>query len=102
MVTNLNPLTDQQKKVLVFMHQFFSENDQLPTMQAIAEGFGWKSFNAAAEVAIKLEAKGYLERNALNKFKFTRDPVRRAEVASFFAGLPRPKQFWSQTRDNQS
>jgi SOS-response transcriptional repressor LexA len=53
------------------MFSFYEQNDQLPTKAVIAEHFGYASPNAAHEHVDCLERRGLIERNALNKFKFT-------------------------------
>lgn len=63
--------TDRQMEGLIFCGQFFAANDQLPTFQIIADHFGWSSPNAAQYLLLTLERKGYLERNAMGRFKFT-------------------------------
>lgn len=67
----MRPLSRRQKEVLNFCGEFFGRNDQLPSRKAICEHFGWASPNSAEEVLQALEAKGYIERNDLNKFRFT-------------------------------
>jgi SOS-response transcriptional repressor LexA len=68
----MNHLTLTQQSVLGFMRQFFADNDQLPPMHAIAKQFGWASANAAHEVCVQLVRKGYIERNAVGKYRFVR------------------------------
>lgn len=65
-------LTSRQEQVLAYMREFFTANDQLPPLHTIAKRFGWKSVNAAQSYASILEGKGYIERNAVGKYRFTR------------------------------
>lgn len=65
-------LTPRQQQVLDYLRAFYEENDQLPPMQTIADHFGWKSMNSAATFTAILEAKGYIEKNAVGKFRFSR------------------------------
>jgi SOS-response transcriptional repressor LexA len=71
----MNQLTLTQQSVLGFMRQFFGDNDQLPPMHAIAARFGWVSTNAAHEICLQLERKGYIEKNAVGKYRFARAGV---------------------------
>lgn len=72
-MTPLHPkLTARQQQVLDFIRAFHAKNDQLPPMSSIAEAFGWKSVNSAQTFANILEAKGYIERNEVGKYRFTR------------------------------
>jgi SOS-response transcriptional repressor LexA len=75
-------LTFRQGEVLKFMYDFYLENDQLPTMQAMADQFGWASANNSVEHCQMLFKKGALERNALDKYKFSRS------AKLFFYGAP--------------
>lgn len=63
--------TEKQAALLLYCGQFYAENDQLPTARAICDHFGWSSANAAYDVLIALSRRGYVERNALGKWKFT-------------------------------
>jgi len=69
------PLTYRQRDVLHFMRCFLLENDQLPPMHAIAEHFGNSSPNSAQSHINALERKGFIERNAVGKYRFVRDRV---------------------------
>lgn len=75
-------LTNRQREVLHFMRCFLLENDQLPPMHAIAEHFGHRSPNSAQNHLNALEGKGYIERNAVGKFRFVRDRVMAATEES--------------------
>ena len=68
-------LTSRQREVLAYMLQFLADNDQLPPMQFIAAHFGFRSPQAAQDHVTALERKGFIERNAVGKFKFVRDRV---------------------------
>lgn len=65
-------LTAKQSDVLAFMRGFFAENDHLPGGPDIARHFGFRSPNAGAEYISALERKGYVERNAVGRYRFTR------------------------------
>jgi SOS-response transcriptional repressor LexA len=67
----MKPLTNGQARVLYFLREFYLTNDQLPPTHAIAAHFGWRSCNAAQEHLEGLAARGYLERNAVGKWRFT-------------------------------
>lgn len=66
-------LTSKQLSVLVFMQEFFRENDQLPPQTAMKEHFGWKHEQSAAGYRQALVNKGYLEVNAVGKWRFSRE-----------------------------
>lgn len=71
-------LTLRQQQVMDYMRAFHAENDQLPPQAVIARHFGWKSSNAAQTFADILTAKGYIEKNAVGRYRFTRtvaDPL---------------------------
>jgi DNA-binding transcriptional MocR family regulator len=61
--------TDEELKS--YLRSFFKEFDQLPTQQAIANNFGVAQ-NAVNERMKKLENEGYLSRNPVNKYMFSR------------------------------
>ena len=65
-------LTDKQLAVLCFAQEFFKENDMLPTAKAVADHFGAASLNAPWVHMRTLEQKGYLEKNAVGKYRFAR------------------------------
>jgi len=65
-------LTKRQGEYLDYMRVFFSENDQLPTVAALAAGM--KVHPNAAQGALKrLEECSAIERNVLGKWRFYRD-----------------------------
>lgn len=66
------PLTGHQARVMAFMRSYFAENDQLPPPEALRDHFGWKSENSVTEIRKTLERKGWIERNAAGKHRFTR------------------------------
>lgn len=66
-------LTDRQLAVLVFMKEFFRENDQLPTAPVISQHLGLKSSTCGARFCARLEQRGYIERNAAGWYRFTRE-----------------------------
>jgi hypothetical protein len=65
------PITDKQAALLLFCAEFYAANDQLPPYHAMSERFGWASDNSGLEAMLALRWKGYVERNALGKWKFT-------------------------------
>ena len=65
-----NMLTARQADVLIFLWDFYRENDQLPPCHVIAGRFGFSSDNAAHEHLSALAEKGWIERNAVGKWKF--------------------------------
>lgn len=67
----IRPITSRESAGLIFCGQFYAANDQLPTVQAVCDNFGWASPNAARDMLLSLCRKGYLERNLLGKLKFT-------------------------------
>ena len=78
-MSNRLKLTARQAQVLEFMRNFHRDNDQLPTQECLCARFGWKSPNSALTFLKILEFKGYIERNTLGKFRFTRigqDPIK--------------------------
>lgn len=64
-------LTSLQIDVLIYMREFFVENQQLPTMDCIRLHFGWASANNSQEHIDRLTAKGFLTKNVVGKNKFT-------------------------------
>lgn len=51
-------LTTVQKKVLAFIKSEIKQHGRPPTLQEMAEHFGWKSHNSAYEHLLNLERKG--------------------------------------------
>lgn len=68
-------LTPRQAAVLAFMRAFFAENDHLPGGPDISRRFGFTSPNAGADYIAALRRKGYIERNTVGKYRFTRQPA---------------------------
>lgn len=68
----MEPLTKKQEEVYDFMFHFFEENDQIPPMAEIADHFGWASPNAANEHVLRIRDAGWIEHNAVGKYRFTR------------------------------
>jgi len=68
-----SPVSPVQLMVLDYMREFFSENDQLPPTQAIADHFGWKAHTNAQWHVRKLARQGYIEPNATGKYRFKRE-----------------------------
>ena len=62
-------------RVLAFVRQFFADNDQLPPAVAVAAEFGWVSTQSAFDHLRALERFGYIERNAVGKWRFARAHV---------------------------
>jgi SOS-response transcriptional repressor LexA len=60
-------------EVLEYLQRFFAENDQLPPIARIAAEFGWGSAQSAHEHMHKLARWGYIEPNAVGKWRFVRD-----------------------------
>lgn len=72
---NDTTLTKRQREVLDFMRAFYARNDQLPPMAFISRHFGWKSQNAAQTFADILAAKGFIEKNDVGRYRFTRQAI---------------------------
>lgn len=83
-MSTLLALPKQQRCVLEFMFMFYLANDQLPPFATIAQAFGYASNNAAADLVQKLGKKGMLEKNEIDRWKFS--AVARAALQS----EPRP------------
>lgn len=66
----MTPLSNRQSEAFTFMVQFFAENDQLPPVATVAAHMDIFS-NHAHEIAVALEKKGWIERNAVGKYRFT-------------------------------
>lgn len=64
-------LSPVQAATLDYAWEFYQQNDQLPPLHVICENFGWASRQAAVDVMKALEKKGYVERNAVKKYRFT-------------------------------
>jgi sulfur relay (sulfurtransferase) DsrC/TusE family protein len=65
-------LTDKQLTVLCFVQDFFRENDQLPPMRTLAQYLGTSERASGYYHYQVLEQKGYIERNAVGKYRFKR------------------------------
>lgn len=66
------PLSDQQQHVMNYLQVFFRMNDALPSAKTIANAFGHASANAASEIMLKLARKGWIEKNEVGGYRFTR------------------------------
>lgn len=66
--------------VLAYLRRFFAENDQIPPLSAIAAEFGWASEQSAHGHMTTLMRFGYLERNAVGRWRFAR-AQRRAPIS---------------------
>lgn len=73
--TGTAPMTERERHVLDYARAFLRDNDQMPTNAAIAAAFGFASPNAANEIMLNLERKGYLARNELGWLMFARHAV---------------------------
>lgn len=60
--------------VLAFCHEFFEENDQLPTQAVVAAKFDVCE-PAARGYMLGLDEAGHIERNAVGKWRFARSRV---------------------------
>lgn len=67
-MTDRPDITGIQQGYLRFMFKFLMENDQMPTIQIMADHYGVR-LNAVYESLRSLEKKGYLARNQANRFK---------------------------------
>ena len=67
----MSELTDRQKQYLAYMQKFFSENDQLPPIQALADAMG-VTHNAANDAITRLIRAGEIQRNSVGKWMFKR------------------------------
>lgn len=65
-------MSDMQARVWSYMRNFLQDNDQLPPAEQVARHFGWASRNAADTHIQALLRKGFLERNAVGKLRFSR------------------------------
>ena len=65
-------LTSKQADVLAFLRFFLELNDQLPPASWLRANFVWASDNAAATYLATLAKKGYIEHNAVGKYRFAR------------------------------
>ena len=74
-------------RVLAFARQFFADNDQLPPASAVAAAFGWGSTQSAFDHLRALERFGYIERNAVGKWRFARVPAVPAASAVRVGGV---------------
>jgi len=63
-------LTEKQKSVLKFMREYFIENQRLPSCQAIAENFCYRSPSSGNYFLTSLAKKGYLVRSDTH-YKFS-------------------------------
>ena len=71
-ISKARRMTARENEVLDFAQKFFRENDQLPPEASIAKQFGWSSANSAHEILMRLERRGAIERNAVGKWRFSR------------------------------
>lgn len=60
-----------QQRVLAFAHVFLEDEDQFPPLRATATRFGMR-FQTVANHYRRLEKAGFIERNAVGKYRFTR------------------------------
>lgn len=66
-------LTNKQLAVYCFLKDYFSANDQLPSGDAVSQFIGATTHNAGFQHMKILEKKGWIERNAAGKYRFSRD-----------------------------
>ncbi|MGJ7512366.1 hypothetical protein [Variovorax sp. GT1P44] len=62
-----------QKMIFGYMQEFFAENDQLPPLKAIASNFRYAGPQCVTGPLKALERLGYIERNAVGKYRFKRE-----------------------------
>lgn len=70
----LDPLTKQQRKVMMHIVSHMQEHQCCPTYREIAAFVGSKSAQAGAHYVAALISKGYLARARARAFKVLRDP----------------------------
>lgn len=73
-------LTKRQVEYVAAIADYFGENDQMPSCEALSEMVG-STHNAAAEMMRRLEREGVLARNRIRKYK--RGPKWRAAVMTW-------------------
>lgn len=73
-----NPLTPQQRHILIYLRTYLGINQQPPPCNHIARDFGYSSPNAASDHMQRLAAKGYLDKNEANNWRLT--PLALAET----------------------
>lgn len=61
----LKPLTARQEKILLWIHKQWRVDGRPPTVREIATAFGIRSTNGANDHLKALEAKGWIERDAM-------------------------------------
>nr|WP_319566261.1 hypothetical protein [uncultured Rhodoferax sp.] len=66
----MKALSTRQSEAFTYLMQFFSANDQIPPIATVAAHMGVYS-NQAHEIFTALEKKGWIERNAVGKYRFT-------------------------------
>ena len=62
-MSNINPLTETQRKILEFIQQFYINNSVPPTTREICKGLGYKAPSTVNVHLKNLRAMGYLEFN---------------------------------------
>lgn len=87
------PLTPRQEEVLCFMWDFYGSNDMLPPVQYIAAGIGDVFPNAVQGMLLALQRKGFIEKNACGKWKFTAK-TRAGMVECPVSGTAYAPNFW--------
>jgi repressor LexA len=58
----VRPLTERQEQVLNYFESYYKEEGVPPTIQSVADHFGWKSPNAAQDHMSRLAKKGRLRK----------------------------------------
>lgn len=69
-------------EVLAYARAFFAANDQLPPNSAVTQAFGWASDQSANAHLHQLARFGYLEKNAVGKWRFSRATAATMEQAN--------------------
>jgi len=54
------PLTPKEKKVLIFLEGYFTDEGTAPTFTEIKEHFGWSSYNSVQKFLKQLQRKNYI------------------------------------------
>lgn len=68
----MKQLTKLQSDVFNYLITFYEENNQLPPVQSIADTFD-KWPNQIQEMLFRFEVIGLIEKNAVGKFRFSRN-----------------------------
>lgn len=74
-----DPLSLRQQEAYNALREYFRENDQLPTFNALAGRLGI-THNAAYDMVRVLARKGWIERNAAGRYRFARPTTHTAAL----------------------